>query len=192
MFVLTDGRSISPDVAFTDVNDIQRPASWLRFATQEEREEAGVREIPDPPFYDQRYYWGHDQDGNLIPKQLDDKAAVNEEGEPVLDSNGNPVITTGLRTQLIRQQKETANTLFAPTDWYITRKNEIGVDIPVDVQAYRDSIRSACNERENQLLVPTTVDELVALLNAQPTVHDIESGEVIPNPEPFMTPWPSR
>jgi hypothetical protein len=191
MFVLTDGRSISPDVAFTDVNGIQRPANWLRLASPEEREEAGVSEIPDPPAYDQRYYWGYDQDGNLIPKQLEDEPAVDEDGNPILGENGVPIITTGLKTQLIRQQKEIAGTLLAPTDWYITRKTENGSEVPDWALNFRQAIREASNQRETQLGVPVTVDELIALLNAQPTVIDFETQESIPNPDPFLTPWPA-
>ena len=59
MFILNE-KPLSPDVAFTDANGIQRPANWLRLASPEEREDAGVTEVPDPPTYDQRFYWGPD------------------------------------------------------------------------------------------------------------------------------------
>jgi len=67
MFLL-DGKPLSPDVAFTDINGIQRPANWLRLSSPEERTAAGITEVPDPPIWDQRFYWGYDADGQLIPK----------------------------------------------------------------------------------------------------------------------------
>jgi hypothetical protein len=66
MFIL-DGKPLSPDRAFTH-NGIQYPANWLRLSTLAEKEAIGITEVPDPPTYDERFYWGYDQDGQLIPK----------------------------------------------------------------------------------------------------------------------------
>ena len=66
MFIL-DGKPLSPDVAFTH-DGIQYPANWLRLVSTEEREAIGITEEPDPAAYDQRFYWGYDAEGNLIPK----------------------------------------------------------------------------------------------------------------------------
>ena len=66
MFIL-NGKPLSPDVAFTH-GGIQYPANWLRLSTLEEKEAIGITEVPDPPTWDQRFYWGYTEDGELIPK----------------------------------------------------------------------------------------------------------------------------
>lgn len=188
MFVL-DGKPLALDRAFTVTSGAaagnQYPANWLRLASPEEREAIGITEEPDQNLvYDQRYYWGYDADGALIPKQLED--------EPVLDQDGVATgeIQTGLKTQIIREQKQIAGSLLAGTDWYVTRKAETGVDIPSEILAYREAVRTASNVRETEISSVTSVDELVSLLSGQPTVIDPDTNESVPNPNPFITPWP--
>jgi hypothetical protein len=41
MFLL-NGKPLSLDRAFTDINGIQRPANWLRLSSPEDREKAGI------------------------------------------------------------------------------------------------------------------------------------------------------
>lgn len=154
MFIL-NGNPLSLDRAFTTPDGKQYPANWLRLATPEEREAIGITEAPEPPVWDQRYYWGYDTDGNLIPKQLEDETITPEEGQTY--------IQTGLKTQHIRQTKETANTLLAPTDWYVVRKFERNVNIPVDITSYRSSVVAVAEERESLISTVTTVEELINL-----------------------------
>jgi hypothetical protein len=101
MFLL-NGKPLSPDVAFTDINNIQRPANWLRLASVAERAAAGVTEVPDPPNYDQRFFWGPD-----LPK---------DHGQLV--------------EQWTATTRATANTLLAPTDWMVVR--EVDNNTPMD------------------------------------------------------------
>jgi len=183
MFLL-DGKPISLDAPFQTEDGRQFPANFLRLATQEEREAIGITEGSDPPVFDQRYYWGYDSKNNLIPKQLEDESILDEDG------NDTGSIQTGLKTQLIRQQKEIAGSLLASTDWYVTRKTETGADIPQDVLAYRQQVREVSNLRELEISEVTTVEELVVLLNSQPTIFDPETGETVPNTDSFITPWP--
>lgn len=69
MFIL-NGKSISPDSAFTAPDGTQYPANWLRLSTPEEKAAIGISEVPDQIPHDQRYFWGYDTDGNLIPNNL--------------------------------------------------------------------------------------------------------------------------
>lgn len=166
MFIL-DGKPLSPDAPFTGTDGTRYPANWLRLATPEQKAEIGITEAPDPLVWDQRYFWGYDADGNLIPKQLEDEIITPEEGEPYTQ--------TGLKTQHIRQTKETANTLLAPTDWYIVRKFERDVDVPVGITSYRSAVISVAEEREALIESVTSVEELKGLY---------ESPNVMPN-------WPT-
>ena len=190
MFVL-EGKPLSPDVAFTTADGTQYPANWLRLASPEDREAVGITEEPDPPAYDQRFYWGYDEQGNLIPKQLDDEAVVDENGDPVMDAGQQPLIQKGLKSQWISQQKETAGSLLTPTDWYVTRNAETGVAIPAEVLSKRESIRSISGQRESLIAAVTSVEELVNLLNAQPEVWDFDTEGMVPNPNPFLPAWPN-
>lgn len=122
MFIL-DGKPLSPDRAFTH-DGIQYPANWLRLSTLEEKEAIGITEVPDPPTYDQRFYWGYDQDGRLIPK---DHAQLCE--------------------QWVNQTRQTANTLLQPTDWMVVREIDNGTAMSADWKVWREDVRLATNAK---------------------------------------------
>ena len=163
------------------------PNTFLRHATQEQKDAVGVTWVPDPTPVDTRFYWDHD-----LPKRLEDEPAVDENDDPVLDEDGVQVINTGLKTQWIRQQKEIAGSLLAQSDWYVTRKAEAGTEIPADVATYRAAIRTVSGQREEQIAAVTTVEELKSLLESQPKIWDETSQTMVVNPETFITPWPEQ
>ena len=139
MFIL-DGKPLSPDVAFTH-DGIQYPANWLRLATPEERTAIGITEEPDPQPYDQRFYWGYDSDGNLIPK---DHAQLVE--------------------QWSQQTRTTAGTLLQPTDWIIIRQADNGVEADPAIKTWREDIRLATGDKITAIEDTTTTDELAAYI----------------------------
>jgi len=139
MFIL-DGKPLSPDVAFTH-DGIQYPANWLRLATPEERTAIGITEEPDPQPYDQRFYWGYDSDGNLIPK---DHAQLVE--------------------QWSQQTRTTAGTLLQPTDWMIIRQADNGVEADPAIKTWREDIRLATGDKITAIEDTTTTDELAAYI----------------------------
>ena len=51
----------------------------------------------------------------------------------------------------------------APTDWYVTRKADIGTAIPADVAAARAAIRFAGTNAKNAVDAATTVDAVIAV-----------------------------
>ncbi len=119
MFVLPDGRPLSLDAPFRWMG-VNYPANWLRLATPEERAAIGITEVPDPPSYDQRFYWGYDDKGNLIPKDH-----------------------TQLVEQWVAATRTTANTLLAPTDWIIIREADNGKPADPLLKTWREDIRLA-------------------------------------------------
>lgn len=177
MFIL-NGKPLSPDRAFTTPDGTQYPANWLRLTTLEEKQAIGITEAPEPPVWDQRYFWGYDTDGNLIPKQLEDEVVTPEEGESYTQ--------TGLKTQHILQNKQTANTLLAPTDWYVIRKLERDVEIPVGIASYRAAVIEVSTEREALIESVTTVEELKSLYES--TYVGIGTSATIQSPA--MSNWP--
>ncbi len=139
----TDGRLLSPDRAFT-FGDVQYPANWLRLSTQEDRDAIGIVWVEPDPVWDQRFYWGYDADGQLIPK---DHAQLVE--------------------QWVTQTKTTAGTLLAPTDWMITRSAEPGGKPASDeVLAQRAAIRAKSDEKEAALLATTSTEELASYVTS--------------------------
>jgi hypothetical protein len=138
MFILPNGQPISPDVPF-ELDNISYPANWLRLATPEEREAIGITEVPDPPNWDQRFYWGYDADGHLIPKDH-----------------------TQLVEQWTQQTRTTANTLLAPTDWMIIREADNGKPADPLIKIWRQDVRFATGEKITAIGATLDTPELAA------------------------------
>ena len=140
-----DGKPLAVDVAFSH-NDINYPANWLRLSTAQEKKDLGITEVADAPTYDSRFYWG---DGTA--KALDDINEVDENNDPVLDENGNQVVTLGVKSVLKAQEKATAGSLLSKYDWYVVRKAETSKAIPTTIKTYRTAVRTACLTRETEI-----------------------------------------
>ena len=160
------------------VGDVMYPSNWLQKSTEAERTAIGITWVDDPVRADDRYYW----DGDINnPKALEDKEEVDEDGNPlyvqVLDNTDpdNPVmvdsderlVTKGLKSNMIAQVKDTAGKLLAQTDWYVTRKAEKGIDIPLKELEKRNAIRTECDRLETEIAAVTTVEALIQVMNSQ-------------------------
>lgn len=146
MLVL-DGKQLRPGRPFTH-NGIQYPANWLRLTSWDEKQAIGITEVADPTPVDNRFYWS---EGN--PKQLEDTTDV---------TSG--ITTTGLKTQWKQQQDQTAYSLLAPTDWYVVRKTETDVAIPVGIVSFRSEVRTVCEGRKVAIDGATDVPSLVGIV----------------------------
>ena len=152
-----DGNPLAVDVAFSH-NDINYPANWLRLSTAEEKAALGITEVADAPTYDSRFYWG-----NGTAKTLTDTNEVDENGDPVLDSNGDQLVTLGVKSVLKAQEKVSAGSLLAKYDWYVVRKAEKSTAIPTAITTYRDGVRTACDTREKEIDACSDTAALVTL-----------------------------
>jgi len=175
MAFLLDGKPLAVDVPFT-VGDINYPANWLRLSSAQEKKDLGITEVADAPTFDSRFYWS---DGTA--KTLTDTNEVDENGDPVLDENGNQVVTLGVKSVLKGQEKATAGSLLAPYDWYVIRKYEASKAIPTAIKTYRTAVRTACLTRETEIDACADTAALVTLYGS--TEKD---GVVTPN----MTQYP--
>lgn len=135
-----NSKTLPIDVAFSS-NGVNYPANWLRLTTLDEKKAIGITEVSDSVTYDQRFYWSANKAKALA----------------------------GLKTNWITQQKNTANALLAPYDWYIIRKLEEGKDIPGAVSKYRDDVRTACAARETQINAVIDVTSLKDLVDSSLT-----------------------
>jgi hypothetical protein len=134
--------------------------------TVAQREAQGVYEIiyDNTNLKDTRYYWNGAESmvfaNNAVTasyapatgKDVEDKDAVDSDGNNVLDDDGNQVIIPGLKTIFKNEVKAQAKSLLSPSDWYIIRKAEDAEStIPSNIATYRAAIRTKSNEMETAI-----------------------------------------
>jgi hypothetical protein len=174
MFLLNN-QPISLDVEFTTPDGTRYPSNWIRLASPAERAAIGITEAPDPEYYDQRFYWSP-----TVPKLLDDREEVDENGNPLWEKvlgevDGKPamvdsnkrLVTKGLKSQWVAQVKDTAGKLLAQTDWMVTRKVERNIDIPASVVTKRAAIVAECDRLETAIKACADVPALIAIVTNQ-------------------------
>jgi hypothetical protein len=140
MFIL-DNRVLQLDTPF-EHDGTSFPANWLRLATPEMRAAIGITEIPDYPRPDDRFYWvSQNPDGTwtAIPKDL-----------------------AGLKTTWASQFRQTAWTMLDPSDWLVTRKTEIGTDVPADWSSYREAVRTTTQLAITDMEATTDIEAFIA------------------------------
>ena len=160
------------------IGDVRYPAKIFQLWSQAELNAIGIYEVvtdssnrKDEQYYintNEQYTYENDEVtrswGTATPKRLDDEDAVDENGDPVLDNDGNQVINYGLKTEKKRIVKAQASGLLAPTDWYVVKASEVeSYNVPENITTFRANVRSKSNEMETQIDACTTVDELKTL-----------------------------
>ena len=160
------------------IGDVRYPAKIFQLWSQAELNAIGIYEVvtdssnkKDEQYYintNEQFTYANDEVtrswGTATPKRLDDEDAVDENGENVLDEDGNQVINYGLKTEKKRIVKSQASGLLAPTDWYVVKANEVeGYTVPENITTFRSDVRAKSNEMESQIDACTTVDELKGL-----------------------------
>ena len=122
-------RTLQLDVPW-EHNGIQYPANWLRLSTAQDRATLGiVWEDANTQTWNQKFYWGYDADGNLIPKTY-----------------------TDLKTLWIANTKETAYKLLQPSDYLWPKLQDENSSFAAAKTAYaaspwstwRSTIRTEC------------------------------------------------
>ena len=158
-----NGKALRTGKGFTDADGIQHPANWASAWSKDEISEKGITWVDPAPTFDSRFYWAYD-----VPKALEDKAEVDEDGNPVLDEKGNQLITLGLKSQAIAQVKTTAGALLSETAWMIERFNDpsSGKEVPLEVLGYRTAVRDASDVIEAAIVACTNLDQFKALYDA--------------------------
>ena len=166
-----NGKTLPIDRGFTH-NDIQYPRNWLRQATQEDKDALGITWEADPVRHDDRYYWNGDIDN---PKAMEDVDAKDKDGNQIYVQVWNPeteementeerLVTKGLKTTKIAEVKHTANTLLAPTDWYVIRFMESEVVMPSKVIDFREEVKVECDRLETAIAACTDVEGLIDVM----------------------------
>ena len=156
---LYNGRTLKVGKSWTDDNGYKHPYNWATAWSAEDKEHWGVTWQDDvDTSYDERFYWARD-----VERSLTDINEVDEDNNPILDQDGNQVVTKGLKTIWIERTKSTANGLLTASDWYVVRNAEKSVAIPADITTYRDAVRTATGTIETAINGCTTLDDFKAL-----------------------------
>ena len=85
---------------------------------------------------------------------LDEEGKETGETKPVYDKDK-------LKANIIVSVKADANRLLLPTDWYSSRKSELGTAIPDNILADRKKIRDKVNTIETEVNALTTVESIL-------------------------------
>ena len=148
------GRTITAHKAGTDDNGITLPQNWHIWSPSD-KAAAGLTEVtPETPPDSRLYTWGYQADGVTISKTAKSMTDVNEvdgNGDPLLDSDGNQVVTLGVKSELKAEVKNQQGSLLAQTDWVVVRKADKGTAIPSNIQTYRDAIRTKATAMESAI-----------------------------------------
>ena len=181
MYALVESGSITK--IFTNpkgfvLNNTQYPADIFSKWTKAEKEAIGIYEVitdstnkKDEEYFintNEEYNYADNQVtrswGTATPKRLEDEDAKDQDGNNILDEDGNQVINYGLKTIKKRIIKQQASGLLAPTDWYVVKATEVTeYNVPENITTFRSDVRSKSNEMENQIDACTNVDELKTL-----------------------------
>ena len=161
------------------INDVRHSKNIFSFRwTNEEREAIGIYEVvfDNSNKKDEEYYINTNQsfdyaDGQVIasygtatPKQLEDRNETNNDGSPMLDADGNQVVTKGLKSQKKQIIKNQASGLLTPTDWYVLKATDVAeYSVPSAIATFRTNVRTRSNEMETAIDNASDVDALKAL-----------------------------
>ena len=155
-----NNRIIRAGKAWTDDSGITHPTTWMRWSDAE-KTAAGLVWEDDPAPFDNRFYWSAG-----VARALDDVNEVDEDGNAVLDEDGNQVVTLGLKSQYKAQTKNTAGSLLSSTDWYIIRKQEDSTaTVPSAIATYRAAVRTASGTIEAAIDGAADLDAFIALFD---------------------------
>ena len=95
-----------------------------------------------------------DFDATYTVEVEDEEGNKTEETKSVYDKDK-------LKADIISNVKRDANNLLSPTDWYSSRKSELGTAIPDNILADRKKIRDKVDAIEIEVAALTTVESIL-------------------------------
>jgi hypothetical protein len=167
-----DGNPILDEDDNQTTIDVVHPKNWMIWSDEDKASNGLVWQEEEDTSFDSTFYWAKD-----IPKSLDDVNNVDEDGNPMLDDDGNQSVTKGLKSTWIYNTKQQANGLLVYTDWYATRKAETDTAIPTDIATYRAAVRTATGTIETAINACTTLDEFKALFVTPVDENNVPTGK---------------
>ena len=152
------GRIIRTGKSWVDNDGITHPSNWMVWSAETKAAKGLVWEDDPDNSFDGRFYWSAG-----VPKALDDVNEVDEDGNPILDTDGEQLVTLGLKSQAIATVKAQAAGMLAPTDWYVVRKSETDVAIPATIATFRAAVRTASGTIEAAITGASDLAAFMAL-----------------------------
>ena len=161
------------------IGDLKYPKAIYSLWTESERNAIGIYTviINNTNFKDQTFYINTDQTytfdsgtvtaayGTATAKAIADINAVDEDGEALLDSDGNQIVNYGLKTKYKNQFNTQAAGLLLPTDWYVVKATEVAdYTVPSAITTYRAAVRTKVNAMETAIDNCANVEALITLL----------------------------
>ena len=178
------GRIIRAGKSWVNNDGITHPSNWMRWSDTE-KVAAGLVWENDPAPHDNRFYWGRQADGTLIPKSLSDVSEVDPNGDAINDADGNQIVTPGLKTNAIALVKEQAAGLLLPSDWKVIKAAEVSsYTVDSDTLTYRAAVRTASNSIETAI---TNAADFAAFIALYDTPVDSDGN---PTGNAPITDWP--
>ena len=180
------------------IGDVRYPAKIFSVWSASELNAIGIYEVitDSSNFKDEAYYNNTNEEynfadnqvtrswGTATPKLLEDRNETNEDGSPMLDENGNQIVTKGLKSQKKNIIKQQASGLLEKTDWHNHKAlDDETYTIPNDIKTYRANVRSKSNEMETQIDACTTVQELETLYTYTTDDDGVQSRPLAEFPE---------
>ena len=167
-------QTIRPGRAWRDSDGTLQPKNW-NIWSEDEKKAAGISEVVMQPFPDERLYSSsHNADGSVAStaKPLADVNVVDKDGKAILDSDGNQLVSPGVKSNLKNVVKEKQASLLSLTDWAIVRKADKGTAVPSNIQTWRDAIRTKATEMETAIDNAADTDAVEALFLKYTTDSD--------------------
>ena len=140
-------KTIEPGKGWIDDNGVRHPSNW-NIWSKEEKAKHNIKEITEDSLPDSRLYtWVMDNDGKITStaKDLDDGDVL------------------GVRTVLKNEIKSHQGFLLSQTDWAYIRHYDSGIDVPANIETWRNAIRAKATEMEKAIDDCSSVEDIAKL-----------------------------
>ena len=167
------------------VNNIRYSTKIYSLWSKEEKESIGLYEVvyDNTNKRDEAYYINTNETlsfadgvvtasyGSATARLLEDRNEVDEDDNPLLDSDGNQVVTKGLKTIKKEMIDRQCAGLLQDSDWRVIKAKETGATMDAGWKTWRASVRTKCNSMQDQIDGASDVDALATLFT-----HTITDG----------------
>ena len=110
--------------------------------------------------------------GTATAKEIEDRNEVDDDNNPLLDNDGNQIVTKGLKTIKKEMINNQCAGILQPSDWRVIKAKETSTTMDSGWKTWRASVRTKCNSMQTQIDGATNVDELKALFEYTNTGTD--------------------
>jgi len=101
--------------------------------------------------------------GTATAKEIEDRNEVDDDDNPLLDDDGNQIVTKGLKTIKKEMINNQCAGILQPSDWRVIKAKETSTTMDSGWKTWRASVRTKCNSMQTQIDGATNVEELKAL-----------------------------